>query len=85
MSKTITVTITIPPTSMNKSETFLPASTEPKTEIENMSKEETITARKEIAKKIDELQIELHDGKIDLHDFYDLIVLLKEDLIDGII
>ena len=50
-----------------------------------MSKEETITARKEIAKKIDELQIELQDGKIDLHDFYDLIVLLKEDLIDGII
>ena len=50
-----------------------------------MSKEETITARKAIAKKINELQIDLHDGKIDLHDFYDLIVLLKEDLIDGII
>jgi hypothetical protein len=42
-----------------------------------------IAERKEIAKKIDELQIELHNGKIDIHDFYHLIVLLKEDLIDG--
>ena len=42
-----------------------------------------IAERKEIAKKIDELQIELNDGKIDIHDFYDLIVLLKEDLING--
>lgn len=41
--------------------------------------------RREIAEKIDELQIKLHDGKIDLHDFYDLIVLLKEDLQNGII
>ena len=44
-----------------------------------------VAERREIAEKIDELQIELNDGKIDLHDFYDLIVLLKEDLQDGII
>ena len=44
-----------------------------------------IAERRAIAEKIDELQIELNDGKIDLHDFYDLIVLLKEDLQDGII
>ena len=42
-----------------------------------------IAERKEIAKKIDELQIELHNGKLDIHDFYDLIVLLKEDLENG--
>jgi len=44
-----------------------------------------VAERREIAEKIDELQIKLHDGKIDLHDFYDLIVLLKEDLQNGII
>jgi len=44
-----------------------------------------VAERKAIAEKIDELQIKLHDGKIDLHDFYDLIVLLKEDLQNGII
>ena len=44
-----------------------------------------VEERKAIAEKIDELQIKLHDGKIDLHDFYDLIVLLKEDLQNGII
>jgi len=44
-----------------------------------------VAERKAIAEKIDELQIDLHNGKIDLHDFYDLIVLLKEDLQDGII
>lgn len=44
-----------------------------------------VAERKAIAEKIDELQIELNDGKIDIHDFYDLIVLLKEDLVDGII
>ena len=44
-----------------------------------------VAERKVIAKKIVELQIDLHNGRIDLHDFYDLIVLLKEDLENGII
>ncbi len=42
-----------------------------------------VAERRKIAEKIDELQVELHDGKIDIHDFYHLIVLLKEDLEDG--
>ena len=41
--------------------------------------------RREIAEKIDELQIKLHDGRIDLHEFYYEIVLLKEDLENKII
>ena len=44
-----------------------------------------IAERKEIANKIDELQIKLHDGRIDLHEFYYEIVSLKEDLENGII
>ena len=44
-----------------------------------------IAERRKFVTLIDDLQIELNDGKIDLHDFYDLIVLLKEDLVDGII
>ena len=44
-----------------------------------------VAERREIAEKIDELQIKLHDGKIDLEDFYHLIVLLKEDLQNRII
>ena len=53
---------------------------------EMMSKEElyelsgAIAQSKAIAKEIDELQIDLHDGKIDLDDFYHLIILLKDDL-----
>ena len=44
-----------------------------------------VAERREIAKKIDDLQIDFHDGKIDLDDFYHLIILLKEDLQIGII
>jgi len=44
-----------------------------------------IAERRKFVTMIDDLQIELNDGKIDIHDFYDLIVLLKEDLQDGII
>lgn len=56
-----------------------------------MSKEElyklegAVAQRKAIAKEIDELQIDLHDGKIDLDDFYHLIILLKDDLKNEII
>lgn len=55
-------------------------------QIVMMSKEElhelpgAVAQRKSIAKEIDELQIDLHDGKIDLDDFYHLIILLKDDL-----
>ena len=55
-------------------------------QIVMMSKEElhelpgAYAQRKAIAKEIDELQIDLHDGKIDLDDFYHLIILLKDDL-----
>ena len=44
-----------------------------------------IAERREIAEKIDKLQIKLHDGRIDLHEFYYEIILLKEDLEDSII
>ncbi len=44
-----------------------------------------VAERKAIAKKIVELQIDLHNGRIDLDDFYHLIVLLKDDLIKKII
>ena len=44
-----------------------------------------VAERREIAEKIDELQIKLHDGRIDLHEFYYEIVLLKEDLENKII
>ena len=55
-------------------------------QIVMMSKEElyklegAIAQTKAITKEIDELQIDLHDGKIDLDDFYHLIILLKDDL-----
>ena len=55
-------------------------------QIVMMSKEElyklegAVAQRKSIAKEIDELQIDLHNGKIDLDDFYHLIILLKDDL-----
>ena len=44
-----------------------------------------VAQRKAIAKEIDELQIDLHNGKIDLEDFYHLIILLKDDLENEII
>lgn len=44
-----------------------------------------VAERKAIAKKIDELQIKLHDGKINFEDFYHLIAMLKEDIQNGII
>jgi len=44
-----------------------------------------VAERKAIAKKIDQLQIDLHNGKIDFEDFFHLISLLKEDLQIGII
>jgi hypothetical protein len=55
-------------------------------QIVMMSKEElyklegAIAQTKAIAKEIDELQIDLHNGKIDLDDFYHLIILFKDDL-----
>jgi|TARA_R110002074_G_scaffold35456_1_gene96734 hypothetical protein len=44
-----------------------------------------VAERKAIAEKIDELQIDLHNGKIDFEDFFHLIALLKDELQNGII
>jgi hypothetical protein len=44
-----------------------------------------VAERKAIAKKIDELQIELDEYRIDINQFYYKIVALKEDLQNGII
>tara|TARA_R110000851_G_scaffold5820_1_gene23762 strand:- start:54 stop:224 length:171 start_codon:yes stop_codon:yes gene_type:complete len=44
-----------------------------------------IAERKAIAKKIDELQIELDEYRIDINQFYYKIVTLKENLQNGII
>ena len=44
-----------------------------------------VAERREIAEKIDELQIDLHNGKIDFEDFYHLIALLKDELQNRII
>ena len=44
-----------------------------------------VAQRREIAKKIDQLQIDLHNGKIDFEDFFHLISLLKDELQNGII
>jgi hypothetical protein len=44
-----------------------------------------VAERKAIAEKIDQLQIDLHNGKIDFEDFFHLISLLKDELQNGII
>ena len=44
-----------------------------------------VAERKAIAEKIDQLQIDLHNGNIDFEDFFHLISLLKDELQNGII
>ena len=44
-----------------------------------------VAERREIAEKIDELQIDLHNGKINFEDFFHLISILKDELQNGII
>tara|TARA_R110001632_G_scaffold5290_2_gene21550 strand:- start:1439 stop:1609 length:171 start_codon:yes stop_codon:yes gene_type:complete len=44
-----------------------------------------IAERRKFVTLIDDLQIELNDGKIDIHEFYCQVVMIKEDLVDGII
>tara|TARA_R110001606_G_scaffold269760_1_gene418286 strand:- start:1754 stop:1924 length:171 start_codon:yes stop_codon:yes gene_type:complete len=43
-----------------------------------------VAERKAIAEKIDKLQIDLHNGKINFEDFFHLIALLKDELQNGI-
>jgi hypothetical protein len=44
-----------------------------------------VAERREIAEKIEELQIDLHNGKINFEDFYHLISILKDELQNRII
>ena len=44
-----------------------------------------VAERKAIAEKIDRLQIDIHNGKIDFEDFFHLISLMKDELKNGII
>lgn len=44
-----------------------------------------VAERREIAEKIEELQIDLHNGKINFEDFFHLIAILKDELQNRII